>query len=218
MSGWFGWADAVAFTVGHQAIKWSDLAGNVLGLATVGLALRRSMLTWPVQIAGCALLVAASLSVHLPGNAMRQVALAVLAAYGWTQWLRGRRERAEVPVRWARMSERLWLVGALAVGTLAFAALLEWWLNSWNPILDAYLFVGSLGATYAQARGWVEFWFVWIAVDMVGVPLAAMHGLVVSGAVYGIYFAMCLAGVRDWARRARPVALATSGVGEVARV
>jgi nicotinamide mononucleotide transporter len=217
MSGWFGWADAVAFTVGHQTIKWSDLAGNILGLATVGLALRRSMLTWPVQIAGCVLLFGASWSVGLPGNAMRQVALAVLAAYGWTQWLSGRRERASVPVRWARAGERMALAAALVAGTLAFAAVLQWWLGSWNPILDAYIFVGSLGATYAQARGWVEFWFVWIAVDLVGVPLAAMHGLVVSGAVYGIYLAMCLAGVRDWARRSRPVP-AAARVGEVAPV
>ncbi|MFL6137111.1 MAG: nicotinamide riboside transporter PnuC [Frankiaceae bacterium] len=218
MSGWLDWADAVAFTVGHQSIKWADLVGNLLGLATVGLALRRSILTWPVQIAGCVLLFSVSWSVDLKGNAMRQVALAVLAAYGWAQWLRGRRERAEVPVRWAGARERAVLVGALAVGTLAFAGVLQWWLGSWNPILDSYIFVGSLGATYAQARGWVEFWFVWIAVDLVGVPLAATHGLVVSGAVYGIYLAMCLAGVRDWARRARPTAMAAAGVGEVARV
>ena len=26
-------------------------------------------------------------------------------------------------------------------------------------------------ATYAMARGWNEFWLMWIAVDLVGVPL-----------------------------------------------
>lgn len=217
MSGWFHWADAAAFAVGDQTVRWSDLVGNICGLATVGLALRRSLLTWPVQIVGCVLLFGASMSVHLPGNAMRQVALAVLAAYGWVQWMRGRRERAEVPVRWASWRERALLLAALAAGTLAFAALLQWWLGSWNPILDSYIFVGSLGATFAQAKGWVEFWFVWIAVDLVGVPLAAMHGLVVSGAVYGIYLAMCVAGIRQWARRSGGVEV-EQAVGEVAAV
>ena len=46
---------------------------------------------------------------------------------------------------------------------------------------------------YAQARGLVEFWFAWLLVDVVGVPLAFGSGLAFSGFVYVIYW------------RARPV-------------
>ena len=63
--------------------------------------------------------------------------------------------------------------------------------------------MGSLAATLCQGRGWVEFWFVWIAVDVVGVPLAFHSGLPVSGFTYGIYFVLVIAGLRQWIRLAR---------------
>jgi len=203
MSGLFGWANAIAFTIGSQAVRWSDLLGNICALLTVWLAVRRNLWTWPVQLAACVLLFGASVSVHLGGNAARQVVLAAAAAYGWRQWVRGRSADEGVIVRFATGRERVFLIGALIVGTLAFAELLSVTHSSWAPLPDAYIFVGSLAATLAQAKGWVEFWLVWIAVDVVGIPLAVTHGLVVSGLVYGVFFLLCVWGIRDWVGRAR---------------
>lgn len=204
MTGVFGWASSVAFSLGGETIRWSDLIGNLCGLATVGLAVRRHILTWPVQIVGCVLLFGASVSVHLGGNAARQVVLATMASYGWWSWVRGRRGSAgSVPVRFARPVERIALIAALALGTAGFAWLLSVTHSSWSPIPDAYIFIGSVVATFAQARGFVEFWVVWLAVDLVGVPLVWTHGLVVSGLVYAVYFVIVLFGLRNWWRRSR---------------
>ena len=74
---------------------------------------------------------------------------------------------------------------------------------SWNPYPDAYIFIGSLVAMYAQGKAIVEFWFVWLAVDLVGIPLAVMGGLLFSGIVYFIFLIMVLMGMRDWAKRSR---------------
>ena len=44
-------------------------------------------------------------------------------------------------------------------------------------------------ATYAMARGWIEFWLGWIAVDLVGVPLLLHFRLLPVGGhvrVYGV--------------------------------
>jgi nicotinamide mononucleotide transporter len=218
MSGLFGWANAAIFTVGSESVKWSDLVGNICGLSTVGLAVRRSIWTWPVQIVSCVLLFGASMSAHLGGNASRQVVLGAAACYGWYRWLRGRRERGGVRVRWANGRERALLVAVLVAGTLGFAWVLATTHTSWAPLPDAYIFVGSLVATYAQARGVVEFWFTWILVDVVGVPLAVMNGLVVSGVVYGFFFALCLLGIRDWVRQARAVPAAATNKPEAVSV
>ena len=199
----FGWADVVAFRLGGETVRWSDLLGNLLGLATVALALRRSLWTWPVQITGAILLFGADVAVHLGGTAARQLAVIALAGYGWSRWRSAGRDAntgsaPQVSVRWATWRERAVLTVAIGAGTAAFAWLLSATHSSWNPLPDAYIFIGTLAATLAQGRGWVEFWLVWIAVDVVGVPLAFHSGLPVSGFTYVIYFALVLAGLRQW--------------------
>lgn len=203
MNGAFHWANAVAFHLFGETVKWSDLLGNLLGLATVALAMRRSMWAWPVQIAGCVLLFGADISAHLGGTAARQVALVVMALYGWLRWSSVRRNEHDITIRWARWGERALLAAGLGLGTVAFALILEHYHASWAPWPDAYIFIGSLVATVAQAKGYVEFWFVWIAVDVVGVPLAFNNGLPVSGLVYVVYFAIVIAGLRQWVIKAR---------------
>ena len=197
------WLNQAAFTIGDKPVPWSDLLGNIAALATVWLALRRNLWSWPVQIVGSVLLIAASLSAHLGGNAMRQVVIILAAGYGWWRWSRGRREDGEVRIRFATHTERIALVALMAVGTIGVALLLQATNTSWAPWPDAYIFVGSVVAMLAQARGLFEFWLVWIAVDLVGVPLAVTHGLVFSGLVYGVFFVMCVAGLFDWRNRSR---------------
>src|SRR5699024_12377992 len=59
-----------------------------------------------------------------------------------------------------------------------------------NPLPAAYIVIGSVVAMYAQGRAVAEFWFVWLAVDLVGIPLAVAGGLVSSGAVYLFFLVM----------------------------
>lgn len=199
----FHWANAVAFHLFGETVKWSDLLGNLLGLATVALATRRSLWAWPVQITGALLLFGANISAHLGGTAARQVALAAMAAYGWFRWSAVRKNEHDITIRWASWAERALLAAGLALGTVGFALVLQHYHASWAPWPDAYIFIGSLVATVAQARGYVEFWFVWVAVDVVGVPLAFHNGLPVSGLVYVFYFAIVVAGLRQWMVKAR---------------
>ena len=97
-----------------------------------------------------------------------------------------------------------YLLGAAAVGTLAVGGLFTAYPTlSWDPWPDAYIFVGTIVAMYAQARGMVEFWFAWLLVDLVGVPLNFANGFAFSGFVYVIYGALVLWGMRDWWLRSR---------------
>lgn len=191
-------------------VYWSDFFGNILALATVWLALRRSLVAWPVQILGSVLLLIASLNVDLGGNAARQVVIIASASWGWATWRRSREREGTINVRWASWPERMVLLGVMTLGTFAFGALLKstdasfypgapWWM----VLADAWIFVGSILAMYSQARRYIEFWFVWLAVDLVGIPLAIYSELYFSGIVYAIFFVMVLIGIRDWSSRSR---------------
>ncbi|WP_059008406.1 nicotinamide mononucleotide transporter family protein [Streptomyces specialis] len=198
--------DATVFTAFGQDVIWSDMLGNVAGLAALALGWRRSLLTWPVQVLSGLILITAYASAELSGGVGKQLLVVTVALWGWWQWGRGRDGSADghVTVRFATWRERAALAGGAAVGTLAVGGLFTAYPDlSWNPWPDAYIFVGTLVAMVAQARGLVEFWFAWLLVDLVGVPLAFDSGLAFSAFVYLVYLVLVLWGLRDWWLRSR---------------
>jgi nicotinamide mononucleotide transporter len=203
------WLNGEAFTAFGQRILWSDMIGNTIGLIALALGRRRSVWTWPAQLLSGAILVAAYAAAHLSGGVGKQLIVIVLAVRGLRQGqARGGRNGSAgdgaVTVRFATWQERSMLVAGTALGTVALGALFTAYPSlSWSPWQDAYIFVGTLAAMVAQGRGLVEFWFAWLLVDLVGVPLAFGGGLAFSGFVYVIYLALVLWGMRDWWLRSR---------------
>ena len=76
-------------------------------------------------------------------------------------------------------------------------------LGSWGPLADSWILTGSILATFGMARGWNEFWFVWIAVDVVGVPLLLAAQYYPSAIMYIFYGLFCLYGFLLWRRTQR---------------
>ncbi|GBQ03069.1 hypothetical protein SSP531S_45350 [Streptomyces spongiicola] len=199
------WLNSEAFTAFGQHIKWSDMTGNVIGLAALALGWRRSIWTWPAQFLS-GLILFAAFAPHLTGSAGKQVVVMAVAGWGWWQWRRGRARARDgsIAVRFATWPERALMLAVAGLGTAAVALLFTAYpALSWDPWPDAYIFVGTLVAMYAQARGMVEFWFAWLLVDIVGVPLNFANGYAFSGFVYVIYGALVLWGMRDWWLRSR---------------
>ena len=51
-----------------------------------------------------------------------------------------------------------------------------------------------------MARGWTEFWLIWVAVDIVGVPLLFSAGYYASAVMYLFYGFFTLTGFFVWWR------------------
>lgn len=213
MSG-LDWLSGQAFTVFGQHVIWSDAVGNTLGLAALALGWRRSVLTWPVQLLSGLVLITAYASAQLAGGVGKQLLVIAVALWGWRQWRRGNRQAQDgsIAVRFASARERWLLAAGTAAGTAVVGALFTFVpALSWNPWPDAYIFVGTLAAMVAQARGLVEFWIAWLLVDVVGVPLAFGSGLAFSGLVYVVYLALVLWGLRSWWISSRAAAASAPG-------
>ncbi|MEE1620143.1 nicotinamide riboside transporter PnuC [Zafaria sp. J156] len=202
--------------VGASALLVREVVGNAFGLASALGGMRRKVWAWPVGIVGNVLLLTVFLgsifdsvqTANLLGQAGRQIMFIAVSVYGWKRWheSRGGSGTAIVP-RWATARERTGLVLALLVGTVAITPLFRI-LGSYEPVwADAWTFVGSLLATYGMAKGWVEFWLVWVAVDVVGVPLLFSAGYYASAVMYLFYGGFTLVGFFVWWRakdRAKP--------------
>jgi nicotinamide mononucleotide transporter len=66
--------------------------------------------------------------------------------------------------------------------------------------VDTWIFTGTALATFGMSRGYVEFWLVWIAVDIVGVPFAFSNGYYPTGTLYAIYLPFVIWGFWSWLR------------------
>jgi len=194
---------------GGQTLLVREVIGNAFGLASALGGMRRKVWAWPVGIVGNLLLLTVFLASILDpahslpallGQAGRQIMFIAVAIYGWIRWRRAADEGGQVTPRWASNGTRVGLVVVLIVGTIALTPVFRA-LGSWEPVwADAWTFVGSLLATYGMAKGWTEFWLIWIAVDVVGVPLLFSSGYYATGFMYVFYGAFTAIGFVVWCR------------------
>ena len=208
-------------TISGHDITWREIIGNAFGLASAIGGMRRRVWAWPVGIVGNVLLFTVFLftgtgSDHggpLYGQAGRQVFFIVVSVYGFWRWRENRRSGSNAPAvspRWATNRERSIYLPLAAVGVAvcfvifynvgAGAYFKPHW---WYYLIDSWIFIGSMLATYAMARGWVDFWLVWIAVDLVGVPELLHFKFYPSAVLYGIYGGFVIWGFFTWLRVAR---------------
>jgi nicotinamide mononucleotide transporter len=206
------WLFDAQLHIGDQTILWREVVGNVFGLLSALGGMRRKVWAWPVGIVGNALLFTVFLGavfdtpnpVNLLGQAARQVMFIVVSVYGWYRWKHaGDTGGVAVEPRWAGGKNRVLIVVGLVGGTALLTPLFRL-LGSYEPVwADAWIFTGSLLATYGMAKGWVEFWLIWVAVDLVGTPLLFSAGYYASAFMYVFYGAFTLAGFVVWARTRR---------------
>ncbi len=194
-----------------------EVIGNLFGLASAIFGMRRLVWAWPVGFIGNVLLFTVFATGELSGNiddplwgqAGRQVFFAAVSLYGWWRWSQisragGASDGGAIAPRWATTSERLQLVVAGVVGYgVAYVVLQE--IGSYGPRTEAWILAGSMLATYGMARGWVEFWLVWILVDVVGVTTLVQAGYYPTAGMYLFYAVFVVIGFVVWLRASRTV-------------
>jgi nicotinamide mononucleotide transporter len=213
--------DAQLTIAGHP-ITWREILGNGFGFASAVGGLRRRVWAWPVGIVGNVLLftvfVAATFGadaqVPLFGQAGRQVFFILTSAYGWHRWNQvrsargGQPDRPAITPRWASGAERTGYLVAAGLAILVVQWVFTvigagWPAPRWYFWCDAWIFVGSMLATYAMARGWNDFWLAWIAVDVVGVPLLWHSQYYPTAVLYVVYAGLVIWGFAVWLRASR---------------
>lgn len=201
------WLFDAQVPVGSSSLLVREVVGNIFGLLSALGGMRRKVWAWPVGIIGNALLLTVFLgslfgdadSATLLGQAGRQIMFIAVSVYGWRRWQQSRNGGGSaVTPQWASGRERLGLVAVMLIGTVALTPVFAR-LGSYEPVwADAWTFVGSLLATYGMAKGWVEFWLIWVAVDIVGVPLLFSAGYYATAFMYVFYGVFTLIGFFVW--------------------
>ncbi len=204
------WLLGPAFFVWGAPTSWIELIAVVLALAMVGFNIRERHWGWPLAIVSSLLYVGVFSRSRLYGDAALQIFFAIVAFWGWLQWLRGHRADGSA-LRVARLTSRGAWAAVLACAVLwpGIALFLRHFTDTDVPWWDAFPTAVSLVGQYLLGRKYIENWLAWMAVNTVSVGLFAYKGLWLTTLLYTVFIALSVVGWQAWKRRL-PRAAATA--------
>ena len=182
-------------------LEWSPLEGiaAAFGIVSVYLSTRQNIWSWPTAIVNVSLYTIVFYQGRLYGQMGLQPIYLALSAYGWYQWLHGGEHRSVLRV--SRASPRL-LVTLTALNLVAWvslAAILRL-TDAALPWLDALLTTTSLVAQWMMTRKILENWALWIALDVVYVPMFISQRLYATAMLYAAFLVLAVMGYVEWRR------------------
>lgn len=182
-------------------LEWSPLevTAAAFGVISVFLSTRQIIWSWPTAIVNVTLYTVVFFQGRLYGQMGLQVIYLVLSVYGWYQWLHGGEQHGALRV--SRAPARL--LALLAVLNIAawigLAALLRR-TDAALPWLDAFLTTTSLVAQWMMTRKILESWILWIAVDVIYVPMFISQRLYATAMLYTAFLILAVMGFVEWRR------------------
>ncbi len=183
------------FELFGEPVSWAELFGFITGIACVALAVAQRIETFPVGIANNVFFVILFTDARLFADAALQLVYIALGLMGWWVWA----TRARSPLAVKRAGPRLLVATAVGVGvaTLVLLPILRA-AHGAAPGWDALTTSMSLGAQLLLNLKRLETWYVWIAVDVIYVPLYFSRDLNLTALVYIVFLALCIQGWRQW--------------------
>jgi nicotinamide mononucleotide transporter len=180
----------------------AEIIGASLGLAYSVLAIQRNRLCW-IAGAMCSLLTMVLMAIKgLPMQSGLQLFYVAMSVYGWITWKRSA-EEGELPVGVWPLKWHLVAGVSIALLSLLSARWLADYTHAAWPRLDSLTTWFSLLATWMVARGLLENWLYWIAIDVILVFLCWQQDMPWFAAQMTLYVGTAFAGFLAWRKRFR---------------
>ena len=193
---------ADVFVLWGSPVTWLELVTVLISLAMVGCNIHEIHWGWPLAIVSSLLYLALFWRSKVYGQAALQVSFAVLALWGWAQWLRGvRADGSALTVTQLTRRGRALAMAACALLWPATGLFLENFTDTDVPWWDAFPTAASLVGQFLLARKFIENWAVWIVVNVVSVGLFAYKSLWLTAGLYAVFIVLSIVGWRSWRQR-----------------
>ncbi len=193
---------ATAFILWGATVTWLELVAAVLALAMVGCNMREVHWGWPLAVVSSLLYFGVFAQARIYGDAGLQIVFAVVALWGWLQWLRGHRADGSA-LHVMRLSPRGIVLTLLACAAAwpAVALFLMRFTDTDVPWWDGFATGLSLVGQFLLGRKFIENWMVWLAVNAVSIGLFVHKGLWLTVGLYAVFAVLSIAGFLAWRAR-----------------
>lgn len=191
-----------AFTVLGSPASWAELIGAVLGVAMVVCNIKEIHWGWPLAFASSVMYFLVFWGSKLFGDASLQIFFAVMATWGWWQWLRGVKiDGSALKIQTLSKENIIKLIALCAILWLATGLFLLKFTTTDVPWWDAFPTALSIVATFLLGRKYIENWPIWIVVNIVGIALFAYKGLWLTVGLYVVFAIMACIGWQAWRKQ-----------------
>jgi nicotinamide mononucleotide transporter len=180
-----------------------EIIAVVLGLANVGLLVRRSIWNYPFGMAMVALYFVIFREARLYGESWLQVFFFVVQGWGWWLWARAGGLTEAVEVAWMGWRARIAALMLVAASALGIGWAMARFTDAALPYADATIAGASVVAQVLLSVRRVENWALWIAIDVLSIGVYVHRALYLTAGLYVVFLVLAVLGLREWARAAR---------------
>jgi nicotinamide mononucleotide transporter len=180
-----------------------EIIAVALGLANIGLLVRRSIWNYPFGMAMVALYLVIFWEARLYGEAALQVFFFVVQGWGWWLWARAGGLAQLVEVSWMGWPARAAALVLVAGSSLGIGWAMASFTDAALPYADATIAGASVVAQVLLALRRIENWTLWIAIDVLSVGVYLNRELYLTAGLYVVFLGFATAGLIVWMRAAR---------------
>ena len=200
------------FTLVGYPMSYIEFFGTILNLLCVWLVAKNKVINWPIGIAAVVLFFILFYEIRLYSDMVEQAYFFVTGFWGWYMWSRRKKtkdsdDKGELQVTSSSLGQIGLVAGIVILGTVALGMLMGrihlllptfFQAPADYPYLDALTTVMSFVATVLMVRRKSECWYLWIAVDFIGIWLYWVKGVKFIAVEYGIFLVMASYGLYRW--------------------
>jgi nicotinamide mononucleotide transporter len=185
----------------------AEIVGVVFGLLSVWLTVRRSIWCWPTGIVSVAAFAVLFFDIKLYADMGLQIFFLATSFMGWYYWLRGGRNKTELPITTLTPNQVALLGLGLVVSVLVVGYLFSMYTDAHIPFWDATASGMSVLAQVLLMRKKLESWYLWIAVDVLSIGIYIYKDVLLTAGLYVLFLLLAIGGLLEWRKALRVAAL-----------
>jgi len=176
-----------------------EVAAVVFGVASVWLAKKENIWVYPTGIISTVIYVYICYRFVLYGDLIINIYYTAMSIYGWHMWSK-MVEGHHIEITKMNKKDSLKALGIFAV-TAIFVVCVYLYFNRFDRIID-YFDTFTTGVFFAamwlMANKKIEHWLLWIAGNIISIPLYFIKGLGFSGIQFIIFLVIAIYGYKAW--------------------
>ncbi len=173
-----------------------EIAGITAAMLYLFLVSQRTWMAWPAYILSSCLYAPIFWRAQLYADAALQLFFVGIGVVGWRAWSKFQGPVSIVSL--PRQKHLYTIVGILCATVILGTALCIWTPAGYYAFPDAFLLIGSVGATILTVRRVAENWHYWIVINAVSVFLYAWKGIWLTCLLGLMYLCLSVRGLLMW--------------------